>query len=256
MAVTSLFTNRNALRQILPTQATAQVFREVRTEDELRVALQPLRNGGLEDLVANTGRRIVITAPITLKSPIIIDASLPGTIIESHGFLPITPDVDGIDCIVVRAQLCMIRGVLILSNGIDVIRPATASFDRGVAFEGGTAGRVEGVSIFGARRPLVADSASNRVSAIDCTFASVDGDNDGVFLDGNECRITGCSVDGNGSGVDVRIDANAVRCTVLGNVGSGKGVVSDTSGGFNVIACNADIGTIVNNATDAVGLNT
>ena len=66
----SLFGGRRPLRPILGTQALAQVMVEVRSEDELRRALTPkdvTASPTVGTLLAGSGRRIVIAAPITLK---------------------------------------------------------------------------------------------------------------------------------------------------------------------------------------------
>jgi len=262
VAVTSLFANRNALRPILPTQATAQVFREVRTEDELRVALQPPDVTTVAALLASSGRRIVITAPITLKAPIIIPETMPGTIIESHGFIPLTPGVDGIDAFEIRAPFVIIRDVLLVGS--------EKRFNRAFVMNGGTtvagtivnptSARIVNVEALGVNQFLV-DETTNDASDgwIDrCSmqrFAN-DVNVDGVSLNSSDWRITNSKMQGVGTGIAVRVGTNGSRALIMGNYFGGDGVdTSASAGGENVISSNVNAGTIVNTGTDRVGLN-
>lgn len=262
----SLFGARNQLRQILPTQATAQVFREVRTEDELRVALQPGDVTTIAALLANTGRRIVITAPITLKAPIVIPESMPGTIIESHGFIPLTPGVDGIDAFEIRAPLVIIRDVLLYADLINSRRfnRAFVMVDSGVTIAGSsvspTSARIVNVEALGVNQFLV-DETTNDASDgwIDrCSmqrFAN-DVNADGVSLNSSDWRITNSKMQGVGTGIAVRVGTNGSRTLIMGNYFGGDGVdTSASAGGENVISSNVNAGTIVNTGTDRVGLN-
>lgn len=261
----SLFGARNALRQILPTQATAQVFREVRTEDELRVALQPGDVTTLDALFANTGRRIVITAPITLHSPIIIPETMPGTIIESHGFIPLSAGVDGIDAFVIRAPLVIIRDVLLYADLTNNRRYNRAFVMNGGAVVAGTSvspsgARIINVEAFGVNQFLVDETTSDADDGyIDrCSmerFAN-DVNVDGVSLNSPDWRITNSKMQGVGTGIAVRVGSSGSRTLIMGNYFGGDGVdTSASAGGANVISSNVDAGTIVNTATDRVGLN-
>jgi len=266
VAVNSLFANRNTLRQILPTQATAQVFREVRTEDELRVALQPVDVTTLDALFASTGRRIVITAPITLHSPIIIPETMPGTIIESHGFIPLSAGVDGIDAFVIRAPLVIIRDVLLyadLTNNRRFNR-AFVMVDNGFTIAGvsvsPSGARIINVEAFGVNQFLVDETASDADDGyIDrCSmqrFAN-DVNTDGVSLNSPDWRVTNSKMQGVGTGIALRVGASGSRTLIMGNYFGGDGVDTSASvGGANVISSNVEAGTIVNTATDRVGLN-
>lgn len=259
----SLFANRNTLRQILPTQATAQVFREVRTEDELRVALQPVDVTSTAALLANTGRRIVIAAPITLHSTIVIPETLPGTIIESHGFLPLSPGVDGIDAFEIRTALVMIRDVLLYADLTNSRR-----FNR--AFVMVDTGAIAGVSPSGARIINVDALGVNQFLVDETTNQADDGwidrcsmqrfandvNTDGVSLNSPDWRVTNSKIQGVGTGIALRVGSSGSRTLVMGNQFSGDGVdTSASAGGANVISSNVDTGTIVNTATDRVGLN-
>lgn len=266
MAVTSLFANRNALRPILPTQATAQVFREVRTEDELRVALQPSDVTTAAALVANTGRRIVITAPITLHSTIVIPETLPGTIIESHGFLPLSPGVDGIDAFEVRAPLVIIRDVMLYSdlknnrrfNRAFVMREGTVLVDGFTVDPTGV--RIINVEALGVNQFLVdettADADDGWIDRCSMQRFANDVNVDGVSLNSSDWRITNSKMQGVGTGIAVRVGTNGSRALIMGNYFGGDGVdTSASAGGENVISSNVNAGTIVNTGTDRVGLN-
>lgn len=256
MAV-SLFGGRRPLRPILGTQATSQVAREVRTEDELRQALQPLDVLTSSTVVAQTGRRIVITAPITLKAPVIIDASLPGTIIEANGYLPITCGVDGIDAFEVRASICTIRGLLFTSavlGGVATLGQfatcvrvkANIGFCRILdchVLDCESLAVVEGLAGDGIIRGCRVGSPT--ASGIDC-----------VAIDGDGWRVEGNWLNVNGIGVAVRVTANGEKTTITGNNCANCGVTTSASMGFNTIYGNTSAGTITNHATDAVGLNT
>lgn len=261
----SLFGARNALRQILPTQATAQVFREVRTEDELRVALQPGDVTTLDALLANTGRRIVITAPITLHSPIIIPETMPGTIIESHGFIPLSAGVDGIDAFVIRAPLVIIRDVLLYADLTNNRRYNRAFVMNGGAVVAGTSvdptsARIINVEALGVNQFLVDETTNDAGDGwIDrCSmqrFAN-DVNADGISLNSADWRITNSKMRGVGTGIALRVGSSGSRTLIMGNYFGGDGVDTSASiGGANVISSNVDAGTIVNTATDRVGLN-
>jgi len=263
VAVNSLFANRNTLRQILPTQATAQVFREVRTEDELRVALQPADVTGQAALLANTGRRIVIAAPITLHSTIVIPETLPGTIIESHGFLPLSPGVDGIDAFEIRTPLVIIRDVLLYADATNNRRfnRAFVMVDTGaVSGVGPISARIINVDAFGVNQFLADDTTSGADDGwIDrCSmqrFAN-DVNTDGVSLNSPDWRVTNSKMQGVGTGIALRVGLSGSRTLIMGNEFSGDGVdTSASSFGSNVISSNVNTGTIVNTATDRVGLN-
>jgi hypothetical protein len=257
MAV-SVFGNRRPLRSILPATSTFQVAKEVRTEDELRQALQPLDTLTNSTVVANTGRRIVITAPITLHSPIIIDESLPGTIIEANGYLPIICGVDGIDAFEVRAFLCTISGLLftstVLSGAATLGQFATCvrvkannGFCRILDCHVLDCESLAVIEVFagdGVIRGCRVGSPTNTSNA-DC-----------VTMDGDGWRIEGNWLAAAGIGVAVRITANGEYTAIVGNNLANDGAVSSASLGNNTIFGNTRAGVITNHATDAVGLNT
>lgn len=253
MAVKSLFGARNALRQILPTQATAQVFREVRTEDELRVALQPA--GSDSTLLSRLGRRIVITAPITLKSPIIIDASLPGTTIESHGMLPITPASAGFDAFIVRAKLCTIRDMLIYFADVD---GALIAFRRAVTVESSAniSFRMRDVEAY-VDESLVIDEGTSRGSIEGCMLIGLGGvAADGVHFNGLGWRIQGNALSAVAGSAAVRSGTAGATSAIVGNFCGNRAIDTSAGIGSSTISANTTVSTITNHATDAVGLNT
>lgn len=252
MALNSIFGTRRALRSVLPTVAQAQVFHEVRNEDELRQALQPLElapvNDGLP--VANTGRRIVIAAPIQLKAPIIIDASLPGTLIESHGKLPITCLVEGIDAFDIRAPLVTMRGLLILGG-------VSADFRRCFLISAGGLVVIDdcvGVSTAGF---VAAGTGIGDVGVTDC-YAERAGAvvYNGVEYNGQRWRIKGSRLRGGLTGVAIRAGASGGYAAITGNALNSNGVVTTAGVGFNSIVGNVESGTLTTLGTDAVTGNT
>ena len=61
---------------------------------------------------------------------------------------------------------------------------------------------------------------------------------------------------GVGTGIAVRVGSDGSRTLIMGNYFGGDGVdTSASAGGANVISSNVNAGTIVNTATDRVGLN-
>ena len=252
----SPFPSRVRSRGVLPPLGLQAVFREVRTEDELRQALTPLDVGTIAALLANTGRRIVITAPITLKAPIIIDASLPGTVIESHGKLPVFCGVDGIDAFDVRAILCTIRGLLITSPNVT---GNTSTLTFGAAVLANADGlRVQDVDTFGCDSLVVGETDVDDVHVTGCKVLVTSGNNaPAVYVDGERWRIIGNSLDGSGTGVAVLAGAASQYAAIVGNDCSGDGITTSAGLGSNTISANTNAGAVTAHATDdALGGNT
>ena len=254
MAV-SLFGGRRPLRPILGTQATSQVAREVRTEDELRQALQPLDTSSTASLVGNTGRRIIITAPITIKAPVIIDASLPGTIIEANGYLPIICGADGIDAFVVKAVRCTLSGLFFTSataGGAATI----GEFLTCVRVE--TTGdfcRILDCETFDCDSFAVVDVGALQGIIRGCIIGKTVATADCITIDAARWRVECNHLDA-ASGVSVVVTANGTGTAIVGNDMGNNGITTSASAGLNTIFGNTRAGTITNHATDAVGLNT
>lgn len=253
----SPFPSRVRVRPAFPSIGQSARFIEVSTEDQLRAALTPRDTTSIAALVAETGRRIVITMPITLKSPIIIDASLPGTTIESHGKLPIFCGADGIDAFVVRAQLCTIRDLLITSPDVTGIAGG-AAFARAVVFQaGGDNGRLLDVDAYGCDSLVVGEAGANACHVRGCEVLVTSANNaNAVTIDGNDWRVTGNLLDGSGTGLAVEVTANGGRCAIVGNDCGTAGITTSASSGSNTISANTRAGALTTHATDAVGLNT
>ena len=249
------------MRPILGTQATAQVMIEVRTEDELRRALTPKDTTTTAALVANTGRRIVIAAPITLKSSIIIDASLPGTVIESHGAVPIYPGVDGMDAFVIRAPLVSIRGLLLYAD-------AGRSFGWGRAFvlQNGTvvAGQlvdpvkanISQIHLVGGDQLLVDETGNDASDGVlaECVVEQFDGvpNVDCVSINSVGWRIHHSILKASGTGVVIRVGTSGEKTAITGNDLNNQEVHTSASLGSNFIVGNTDDGTLTTHATDIV----
>ena len=256
-----MFGGRRPLRPILGTQATAQVMIEVRTEDELRRALTPKDTTTTAALVANTGRRIVIAAPITLKSSIIIDASLPGTVIESHGAVPIYPGVDGMDAFVIRAPLVSIRGLLLYAD-------AGRSFGWGRAFvlQNGTvvAGQlvdpvkanISQIHLVGGDQLLVDETGNDASDGVlaECVVEQFDGvpNVDCVSINSVGWRIHHNILKASGTGVVIRVGTSGEKTAITGNDLNGQEVHTSASLGSNFIVGTTDDGTLTTHATDIV----
>jgi hypothetical protein len=257
MAV-SVFGNRRPLRSILPATSTFQVAKEVRTEDELRQALQPLDGTSTAALVANTGRRIIITAPITLKSKIVIDASLPGTVIEANGYLPIICGNDQIDAFVVRAPLCTLSGLLFTSATLSGAA-TLGEFLTCVRVEGTASScRVLDCHTYDCDSMLVVESGASegmlRGCAVGAGSASAA---DCVTIDASGWRVMGNVLDSGGGGLAVRVTANGGRCAIVGNDCSSDGITTSASLGNNTISANTRAGAVTAHASDdTLGGNT
>jgi hypothetical protein len=257
MAV-SVFGNRRPLRAILPATSTQQVAKEVRTEDELRQALQPLDTSATASLVGNTGRRIIITAPITLKAPITIDVSLPGTVIESNGYLPIICGTDGIDAFVVQAVRCTLSGLFFMS--------ATAG---GAATVGefltcvrvettGDFCRILDCHTFDCDSFAVVETGANDGIIRGCIVGKTVATADCVTIDGARWRVMGNILDaGTGGGLAVVVTANGGRCAIVGNDCGSDGITTSASLGNNTISANTRAGAVTAHASDdTLGGNT
>lgn len=265
MGVTSPFSSR-VRRAMLAPVGQAQVFREVRTEDELRQALTPLATDSIEALYANTGRRIVIAAPITLTSSIEIPSDLPGVTIESHGHIPIYPAVDSMDAIIVRAPLVTLRGLLFVSPpdlskrwGICVVfKAGTAILGQNVnpnncrvldCFAVGCNGFIRDDSAGAADDSYVQHNAMQRYAD--------DVNVDGIFCDSPGWRIMGNHMTGQGTGVAINVDSNGGRCAIVGNDCADDGIDTSASTGSNTISGNTRAGTVsAAVGDDALGGNT
>ena len=253
MSAPGIFGGRRPLRPILGTQAQSQVMIEVRTEDELRRALTPKDTTTTAALVANTGRRIVIAAPITLKSSIIIDASLPGTVIESHGYVPLTCLVDDVDAITVRAILCTVRGLLFTSKAIDG-SVVTDRFRYCVKVEaGGDDVRIEDCHAFDIGGLVLGDTGANAGFVTGCHTAVMSGDNvDCISIDGANWRIHHNILKASGTGVVIRVGTSGEKTAITGNDLNNQEVHTSASLGSNFIVGNTDDGTLTTHATDIV----
>lgn len=257
MGVTSPFSSR-VRRAMLAPVGQAQVFREVRTEDELRQALTPVDVTTTAALLANTGRRIVIAAPITLTAPVEISASLPGTTIESHGKLPVFCGSDGIDAFVVNAPQCTIRGLLITSPDVTGVS-SSVSFRNAVTLKAGANGaRVLDVDTFGCGSLVLGDANVDDVIVRGCVVLATSGTNgNAVECDGTGWRIMGNLLDGSGTGLAVEVLSNGGRCAIVGNDCNSDGIDTSASSGSNTISGNTRAGTVsAAVGDDALGGNT
>ena len=264
----SLFGGRRPLRPILGTQALAQVMVEVRSEDELRRALTPkdvTASPTVGTLLAGSGRRIVIAAPITLKSTVIIPATMAGVTIEAHGYLPIYPGVDGIDAFDIRAPFCTLMGLLVYSDPINAGprwgRAFVLSGSEVVGIYTVTPSSVRIIDCSAVANQFIEDETSLGAGGLFVDRCSHDkyGDDvntDGITINSRRCRVTFTETEGSGTGIAVRLGVDGGDTVVLGNNFHGDGVDTASSFGRNVISTNTDAGTIANHATDAVGLNT
>lgn len=259
----SPFPPRTRSRAVLPPIGLQSVFREVRTEDELRQALQPPKAPtGLDGFLALTGRRIVIAAPITLTRPIVISPSLPGTVIEAHGHLPIFPGVDGIDAFDIRAPLVTIRNLLIyndVAKGRYFGRAFALTRDAGT--DGPTDCRIRDCVVVGGNQMLDDTTNGNATSGIlsGCSFAPFIGavDADCVIIDSINWFVEGNTLQKVGAGVSLRLGTNALATRIVANNMTSGGIDTASSLGGNTISANVASGTVTAHATDdTLGGNT
>ena len=259
MVVTSPFPRRTRSRPMLAAQSVQQVWREVRSEDELIQALTPTNVTDIASLIANTGRRIVIAAPITLKRPIVIPATLPGTTIESHGYLPIFCSVDGMDGFIVQASLVTLRGLLIASPAVDGTSGGP-SYDRAVRIiDGADFCRVIDVHGFGVDCLVEGEAGTNGCLVRGCTIGAGGNGTDryGVIYNGTRWRIQGNELSGAGAGAAVVSGTSGARASIVGNSCDGTGITTSAGLGSNTISANTDAGTVTAHGTgDTIGGNT
>lgn len=263
MGPQSPFSSRVRPRAVLPPISLQRVFREVRTEDELRQALQPpTAPTGLAGFLAGTGRRIVIAAPITLTSPIVIGPGLPGTTIEAQGLLPIFPGAEAVDAFDIRAPLVTIRGLLLYAD-VERNRRFGRAFvlTRDANTQGPTQCRFRDCFVVGGNALLedtTAGDANNGIIA-DCFFQPFAADvaNDCVSLDSSDWGVDGNTLQPADTGVSFRLGVNGARARVVGNSINGGGIDTSASAGFSTISANTDAGTVNAAATDdTLGGNT
>lgn len=253
----SIFPARKRVRSVQPSLASSVVFTEVKSLDQLLAALQPLDVSSTAALVANTGRRIVISAPIQLDRTVIIDESLPGTVIESNGYLPISCDLDGINAFDIRAPLCTLRGLLIASNAI-AGGASTKRFLAAVKLSTSNADdcRVQDIHAFDVASLVVGVDGANRCRVRDCAIAVSSGVvGDGVAFSGTGWSIAGNTLSGSGGGLAVRGGASSERSTIVGNECGNAGINTAAGLGLNTIAANARAGLVVGAGTDQVNGN-
>jgi hypothetical protein len=254
----SPFPSRARVRPAFPSIGQGARFIEVTTEDQLRAALTPRDTSSIAARVADVGRRIVITAPITLKAPIIIDASLAGTTIESHGKLPIFCGVDGIDAFDVRAPLVTIRDLLITSPDVTGTTGGPG-FARAVVFKAGANnGRLLDVDVYGCDSLVVGEDGADSCHVRGCEVLVTSSANaNAVTVDGTDWRITANTLDGAGTGLAVEVTANGGRCAIVGNDCGTSGITTSASAGSNTISANTRAGVVTAHATDdTLGGNT
>lgn len=254
--IKSPFAARVRTRAVLPPIGLQTVFREVRTEDELRQALTPTDVTDNASLVANTGRRIVIAAPITLQSPIIIPATLPGTTIESHGHIPIWCGADGITAFIARAPLCTFRGLLFFALDQGAGAPLF-----GTAFsleDGANQTRILDVHALGCDALVEGAADVDDVHVRGCDASTPSGRaGDCVTYNGSKWKIVGNLLSGSDTGVAVRSGAAGERASIVGNSCDGTGINTSAGTGLNTISANTDTGTVNAAGTDdTLGGNT
>jgi hypothetical protein len=225
------------------------VFREVRTEDELRQALTPLETSAVNRL-ANTGRRIVIAAPMTITSPIIITRAMEGTTIEAHGHIPLRCGVDGIDAFDVRAPLCTIRGL--------VLYGAAAEWNRAFVLGAFALSCQFRNNYIGSAAQLIVDESAGGATGciVDGNTFFAGGANTSIDVDSQRWRVTSNVLVRTPGGLAVRVGANGGVAHIAGNHCDSQGITTSASNGFNTISSNTLAGTITSHGTDAVGLNT
>jgi len=233
---------RPRARAAMSSVSQQQVFREVHTEDELRSATYTENIDYSSSVYAATGRRIVIASPISIKSPIVINA--PGITIESHGKIPIFPASDLMDCIFdASTSTNTVFNNLLIANNLGVQNPLFGI--KLGQFSEMTNCSVVGVdtcvkSSFGAAIRGNLLSSYGAVSQISVLIPS-----------GSSTMITGNLLAG-----DVVAEAGSNNCVISLNCMLGRNIDTSASLGGHTIIGNAGVGIITNTSTDAVTSNT
>lgn len=232
---------RPRARAAMSSVSQQQVFREVHTEDELRAAVYSENSDTY--LFGVTGRRIVIASPISVKSPIKITAH--GTIIESHGRIPIFPIADSIDCVfdATSAVNVVIRDLL-FSNASGVIDPSSAI----------KLGGISSVTncVFTTGTSTISVGTDCIVSGNMIFSGTFSGATAGILLTGSNSIVTSNMITGG-----ILSESASSKCSISSNVLFGTNINTSASLlGQNSIVGNTNVGTITNSATDAVTSNT
>lgn len=238
--MSSIFTRTRA-RPPLAAISSQQVFREVRTEDELRSAVYAENTTNQTSVYGVTGRRIVIAAPIEIKSPIVVTAN--GITIDSHGKIPVFPATNAIDCIfdLTATANAVINNVLI-ANNLGVQNPV-------VGIKLGSFSSLTNCTIIGADTcvwsQFGATIKGNLLSSYGTPETTV------YIPSGASSMIVGNFLVG-----DIVAASGAGNCVISGNCLLGRNINTSLGSGGNAIVGNANVGTITNAATDAVTSNT
>lgn len=238
----SVFTRPRA-RSPLSSVSSQQVFREVRTEDELRSAVFAEYTNYAGSLYGIVGRRIVVSAPISVRSPIIVTAT--GVTIESHGKIPIFPLSNAMDCIFdATSSTNLVLRNLLIANNLGVQNPV-------FGIKLGNFSSMDSCTIVGVDTCVQASFGS---SIRGCLLSSY-----GVATQRSIYVPNGASqimISGNLLVGDVFADAGSSNCAISANSLLGRNIDTSLSSGSNSIVGNVNVGTITNAATDAVTSNT
>lgn len=233
VARNSIFRDRTQ-RGGLQTQPSMQSAKQVTTADELAAAVAV--DVGEDAQYGLQGRRIVITAAITLIAPIRI--SRPGVIIESDGFLPISITSG------MASAFNVDDGYQIEFRSLNfpALNGATPSSAWIVA---GTETRVVGCHTANGGVLVRIDGVSQVVVSENFILG---GGSSVVVVDGENNVVSGNIFDGS-----ITASGTATRNVITGNSGvAGVGVITtNTSAGLNTIQGNTGV-TVTPHGTDNV----
>ena len=204
------------------------------------------------DTLPVRGLKIVVAAPLTIKSPIIIPAQCIGLEICSTGHCPVYPSGVVSDLFKVGAALVSIHDLLIISLS------TTQVFSNFVKVNASLADYLRVLN-----NHVVADQVFTSDATNDSAGAIVQGNyqqvinnthSASIVMNGSNCKIMGNVLhDGGGDGITM---ATGRDCVIMGNDLGGSDITSSGSTGYNTIGLNTQVGTITRHARDAVGLNT
>lgn len=231
----SVFTRPRA-RSPLAAISSQQVFREVKTENELRSAVS------LTNYIPSvSGIRVVIANPIGIKSPVVVWGQ--GILIEGHGKNAIFPLSDSMDCLFDLSQNSFFVTIksLTFSNPNKVINPVSAikSYGFGAGYLSVTD------CYFDSAASYAVDAGLNSIIYGNRIFGS------NILLSGEGCNVFGNFVFG-----QIIAASTSGNNSISMNNMSGLNIDTSASLGGNSIVGNTNVGTIANTATDAVTSNT
>lgn len=230
------------------------------SEDELRAEIKSLAGVNSSGSRLTPGGRIMICAPFTVSSPIIIPPEAPGITICAASMVPIRSRGNLSTLFDVRAEFFAVEGLFVDADS------AGNGFTTFVTLTGNAASGRSGTFCTVRGNRVMVDRILVDASAGDCSDGQLvdniqvnelNGSHSAsVFIDSNRWLVRGNTIK-DGGGDSITIDANASECRVIGNdLGFGDYTSTASSGG-NTFSGNVRTGVVTAHATDdTLGGNT